>query len=73
MIEDQDKGGRSVTNNIHQVVLDIAKKEFINPVEHNIIYRDSEKIWDGYNFSTKTIFPLREIHWLQAAIKALEG
>jgi len=71
MIEDKDIGGKSLTNDIDRVVHIIAKKERINPVEYYIIYRDSEGIWDGYEFATKTFFPLRQPHWLKAAIKAI--
>lgn len=73
MIEDLNKGGQSVTNGIERVVKEIAKKKEVNPVEFNIIYKDSEGVWDGYNFSTKQVFPLREPHWLKAAIKTVNA
>ena len=69
MIEDADKDSMTVTNDIDFVVGQIAKKENVNPVEHTIIYKDSEGNWDGYIYSTRQFFPLREKHWLKAAIK----
>lgn len=71
MIVDTDQG-KSVTNDIENVVSTICKKEKINPVEHTIIYQDSQGNWDGYIFSTKTFFPLRERHWLKAATKYIK-
>lgn len=68
MIEDKDQGGRSVTNDIHNIVKKIAKEvKGFNPVEHNIIYKDSQGLWDLYIFSTKTFMPIQEAHWLKAA------
>lgn len=71
MIEDKDKGA-SVTNNIDWVVKQIAGLEGINPVEYTIIYKSTEGIWDGYIFSVKQFFPIRETHWLKAALKTIK-
>lgn len=58
IIEDLNKGRMSVTNDIENVVEEIAIKQRINPVEHHIIYRDSEGMWDGFEFSTKQFISL---------------
>lgn len=71
MIEDKNNGGRSVINDIDKVITRIANLHKINPVEFYIIYMDSEKKWDGYTFSTKTFYPVREDHWLKAALKVI--
>lgn len=72
MLEDEDKGGATLTNNIHKVILEIAKKETIDPREYTYIYKDTEGFWDGYNFSLKQFFPIRELHWLKAAVKTVK-
>jgi hypothetical protein len=72
MLEDQDLGGATLTNNIHNVIIEIAKKETIDPREYTYIYKDSLGVWDGYNFSLKQFFPVREKHWLKAAVKTVK-
>ncbi len=52
VIEDLNRGRMSVTNNIEEVVDEICTKENINPVEHLIIYKDSDGRWDGFEFAT---------------------
>ncbi len=71
MIEDEDKGGRSVTNDIHNVVLAIAKKEKVDPMKFTIIYKDSMGNWDMYHLKSRQILPLQEKHWLKAAVKII--
>lgn len=56
LIWDQDQGNMSVTNDIENVIADIALVEAINPKEHLIIYRDSEKQWDGWDALTQDFF-----------------
>lgn len=48
-IVDLDKGGVSVTNNIEEVISEIAQKEGIDVVTFDVIYRDSAGIWDGWD------------------------
>lgn len=72
MLEDLDKGNATLTNNIHNVIIEIAKKETVDPREYCWIYQDTEGFWDGYNFSMKMFFPIREKHWLKAAIKTVK-
>lgn len=73
MIEDQGGNFITVTNNIENVLEQIATLYKLNPVEHHIIYKDTDGKWDGYNFSLKAFFPLREDHWLKAANKLLNN
>lgn len=59
VVRDLNLGGMSVTNDIGNVIEDIAQKENLNPVEHLIIYRDSMGMWDGYDFATMNFIPLQ--------------
>src|ERR1043165_6611525 len=70
MIEDMNKG-MSVTNNIENISGYIFVKFELNPIEHYIIYKDSEKSWDGYEFATGVFVHLNQSGWLQAAMKYL--
>jgi hypothetical protein len=71
-IEDLNKGGKSVTNNIHNIVLEISRKHPLDQFEYLIIYHDSTGIWDGYDFAKHQFISLNQKGWLQAAIKMLE-
>jgi|SRR5688572_2570636 len=39
--------GRSLTNDMENVILDIEREEHKNLIDHPICYRDSEGIWDA--------------------------
>lgn len=52
-IVDKNLGGMSVTNNIENVVDEIANVEQINPEDYQIVYRDSQGEWDGWNHKTQ--------------------
>lgn len=67
VIEDLNKGGMSVTNNIEYIIDEIAQKERLNPVEHFIIYRDSEGQWDGFNYATGLFVHLAKFNYKDAA------
>lgn len=56
LIWDQNIGNRSVTNDIENVVSDIAMHEQIDPAQYLIIYRDSEGRWDGWDAATQEFF-----------------
>lgn len=71
MIEDKNLGNKSVTNEIELIIEEICILHKLNPVEHNIIYKDSDGYWDGYEFSTNNFLNLHQTNWLQAAIKLL--
>lgn len=47
VIEDLDKGGMSVTNNIDAILGHICEVEGLDPQGIDIIYRDSDGIYDG--------------------------
>jgi hypothetical protein len=55
LIEDTDCGGRSVTNDIENVVEDIKAETDIT--DHVIIYMDSDGNWDGWS-PTKGFYPV---------------
>ena len=59
VIEDLNVGFMSVTNDIENVVEEISQKERINPCEHFIIYKDSEGVWDGFDFATQQFVPIQ--------------
>lgn len=70
IIEDLNESGKkSVTNDIDNVIDEIATREKINPVQYHIIYKDSQGIWDGYNFSTRQFIPLQAHSWEKAIAK----
>ena len=58
-IWDENKGNKSVTNDIENVVADIAAHERLEPKDHLILYRDSEGLWDGWDAATADFFPMR--------------
>jgi hypothetical protein len=49
-IEDLNLGNMSVTNDIENVLAAIAKKENLNLNDYQIMYCDSEGIWDGVDY-----------------------
>src|SRR5262249_30905286 len=67
LIWDLDRGNKSVTNDVENVVADIAEFEDIDPCRCCIIYRDSMGIWSEWNAETKSFsyFPLNSIFRVQ--------
>ena len=59
LIVDQDVGSLSVTNDIENVVADIANKESIDPKDYTIVYRDSQGYWDGWDPVSQSFFHFR--------------
>lgn len=53
LIKDLNKGGKSVTNDIEQVIADIAALERINPANYTIIYKAADGIWDGWDAKSR--------------------
>jgi hypothetical protein len=49
-IIDLNRGGKSVTNDIDNVIEDICEMESLNPNEQIVVYCDSDGIWDGYSY-----------------------
>jgi prophage maintenance system killer protein len=73
MIEDLNKGRMSVTNNIENIVDYVCMNKLQNPCEVYIVYKDSEGMWDGYEFASLHFIPLQKRHWLSAAKQMLQG
>lgn len=67
-IVDLDKGNMSVTNNIENVVKEIADEANVRISHFKIIYRDSSGIWDGYDPRNDKFIPLDEKHEMDALI-----
>jgi hypothetical protein len=67
-IIDLDLGNRSVTNDIENVLRKIEYYHQGSIAAFHIMYRDSERIWDGINWDGKraSFFALREIEEGQA-------
>lgn len=74
VIQDQNLGRMSVTNDIENVVNDICQVENITTEEHLIIYQDSESEWTGYNLELdKFIFAANSrAPWQQVAEEILQ-
>lgn len=51
-ITDLNMGHMSVTNDIENVIQDIALREDINPTDYLVVYKDSESRWDGWSWDT---------------------
>lgn len=67
--DNSNKGSfMTVTNAIDKIVEKIQKEEGIDANEHLIIYKDTEDIWDGYDFKTNTIFFLDADNWHEAIL-----
>lgn len=49
VIEDLNRGGKSVTNDIETVVDDCFNDKALEPHQCYIIYQDSEGMWDGWD------------------------
>lgn len=56
-IIDNDNG-KSVTNNIENVVKWIATEEQIDPASVVIIYQDTDGMWDGWSHQQQNFFSL---------------
>ncbi len=69
VIEDLDLGSTSVTNDIENVVNEIAKMEKIDPADHMIVYKDSDGTWDGWNHPNGQFIPLGEDSYQDAVHK----
>ena len=73
-IVDLNLGNRSVTNDIENVLRKIEHYHQASIVPYNIIYRDSEGIWDGITWDGKraSFFALRETEEGAARAKLLQ-
>lgn len=70
LIWDKDRGNRSVTNDIENVVADIAFNHAIEAKEHLIIYRDSTGRWDGWDAEKAAFFPVgsKFLDWIAKSL-----
>jgi len=59
VIIDENKGSMSVTNDIDNVIREIAIVEKLNPSCYMYVYQDSDGNWDGYDFVNSKFLPLR--------------
>lgn len=58
-IVDLNLGRMSVTNNIENVIAEIAEERRFLPEEVLVIYRDSEELWDGWDTKTESFILLQ--------------
>lgn len=74
VIQDQNLGRMSVTNDIENVVHDICQLNEITTADHLIIYQDSAGDWSGYNLEEdKFIFVANSrAPWQQGAEEILQ-
>lgn len=66
LIEDLNRGNMSVTNDIENVVDEIAEGENLDPKDYMIVYADSAGSWDGWDATTKEFVPLVQNNWQNA-------
>lgn len=59
MIVDKNQEATSVTNDIENVVADIAQWENIDPKLYFIAYKDTDGNWDGWDAATQSFFFFR--------------
>jgi hypothetical protein len=67
--DNNDTIGRSVINDIENVVMDISKEADIDPFDYLIVYRDSEGVFDGYDPRTFQFVALYEVDLMKAIQK----
>ncbi len=72
VIEDLDLGGKSVTNNMEEVLDEIEVMEKINTKAFMIVYRDSDGVFDGFDACSSRFIPLRQDHWKEAVKRYIE-
>jgi hypothetical protein len=72
VIMDLDLGGRSVTNDIENVVAEIEQRQHINAKEYLVVYRDSMGNWDGWDHARKQFVALFTRTWQSAATEYIK-
>ncbi len=58
-IQDQDLGGRSVTNDIENCIKDICDENNLKQEDCLVVYCDSDGIWDAYDTKINDFVVLR--------------
>ncbi len=71
-IVDEDLGNRSVTNDISNIIEDIKYTDGIDIDKYTIIYRDSHKIWDGWDNKHGAFISLNEPDYEMALEKMIK-
>ncbi|HXS55775.1 MAG TPA: hypothetical protein VN726_06600 [Hanamia sp.] len=69
VIEELNLGNTSVTNNIENVLNEICRIEKLFIHSYMIVYKDSEGVWDGYNYQKEIFLALNESTWQDAVSK----
>jgi hypothetical protein len=72
VVEDIDLGNKSVTNDIENVMADIAKMEGIDPANYLVVVKDSKGSWDGWDHKAQQFEILNEEKWWDAAAKFIQ-
>lgn len=67
-IVDLKSGGCSVTNDIDNIIREIGIYARINVSAYMIIYKDTEDIWDAYDYAKSAFISLNATH-IHDAIK----
>lgn len=72
IIEDLNTGAMSVTNDIENVVDEIAISDGLNVKNHLIVYKDTDGIWDGWDHVTQSFVPLQTRNLSDAITKFVQ-
>jgi len=70
-IRDLNLGRMSVTNDIENVIADIAEETGIDPTTHFILYRDSMRQFAGWDAATETFYSLKNGYHRAKMLEAL--
>lgn len=60
IIVDSNSGCLTVTNDIDNIIREIAVYNHINASAYMIVYKDSDSIWNGYDFVNSKFISLNE-------------
>lgn len=73
VIEDLDRGGKSVTNNADAVYAAVLAEAGYGPGEAKVIYRDSDGCYDGLALSDGKVqfYPLRRVERVKSEAEAI--
>lgn len=73
VVQDLNRGNKSVTNNIENVVDEISIKEKIaDPEKFIIVFKDSTAVWDIYDYESGLFTIVSEDSWKEAVSKYME-
>lgn len=60
--------GRTLTNDIENVVAEIIEKEQIDIRDYLVLYEDTEGRWDGWDHINQTFIPLGSFGWKSSVL-----